>query len=67
MSEKLTKTLKKKTLDLGAAVVGIADATLYDKAPEKHRPNDILKGATGVVSIGIPMPKAVLQESLPTL
>jgi len=67
MKRAFSERLKKKALDLGAVVVGIADASLYGKAPEKHRPNDILKGATGVVSIGIPMPKAVLQESLPTL
>ena len=67
MDGELTKKLKKRVLDLGGAVVGVADAALYGEAPEKHRPRDILRGAMGVVSIGIPMPKAVLQESLPTL
>jgi epoxyqueuosine reductase len=67
MDENLTKKLKKKSVDLGASLVGIADASLYDEAPENHRPNDILKDATCVISIGIAMPKAVLQQSLPTL
>ena len=67
MNGNLTKKLKKKSMDLGASLVGIADASLYDQAPENHRPKDLLKDATCVISIAVVMPKAVLQQSLATL
>ncbi len=67
MNETLTKKLKKKAVALGASLVGIADASLYDKAPENHRPKDLLNDAACVISLAVPMPKAVLQQSLATL
>lgn len=66
MSLEFTKKIKKKAKEFGAVVVGVADAGLYDLAPEKHKPTDILANATSVISIGVPMSRAVLQESMPT-
>jgi len=66
MGKSLSNKIKVKAKELGVSVVGIADASLYREAPENHRPGDILQGATGVISIGIPLSRAVLQEAWPT-
>ena len=45
--------IKQKALEMGADAVGIAAVSdFYRYAPEGHRPDDILKGAKSVVSIG---------------
>lgn len=66
MSIQLSELLKLKAIDLGATVVGIADGDGFESAPEGHKPRDILEGATGVVSIGVAQPKAVLRRAMPT-
>ena len=53
----LTPKLKETALELGTAVVGIADAARYGEAPDGHRPEDIMEGATCVVSMGFLQPK----------
>jgi hypothetical protein len=52
MKEELSKRLKKKSLDLGADAIGVAGDEGFDQAPEGHRPEDILKGARCVISLG---------------
>ena len=42
MREELSKPLKKKALDLGADIVGVASNEGFDQAPQGHRPEDIL-------------------------
>ena len=42
----------------GALVVGVADATRFDAAPEGFRPDDLLPGANRVVVIGGGAPRA---------
>lgn len=66
MKEELSKRLKKKALDLGADVVGAASNRGFDQAPEGHRPEDILKGARCVVSLGFAQPNTVIQKAMPT-
>lgn len=57
--DNLTQELKEKAVEYGATVVGIADATLYKGAPEGHRPEDILNGATSVLSMGFLQPAQI--------
>lgn len=40
MKEELSKRFKKKALDLGADVVGVAGKKGFDQAPEGHRPEE---------------------------
>jgi len=62
----LSEKLKEKGLELGASIVGIADVNQFDKAPEHHKPSDILKCAAAVISIGVAQPKAVIQHAMPS-
>jgi len=62
----LSNKLKERAIELGASVVGIADAGRFDEAPEGHRPTDILEDATAVISIGVTQPKAIIQRAMPT-
>jgi epoxyqueuosine reductase QueG len=66
MRKNLSKALKEKAIELGASVVGIADAGRFDEAPEGHKPTDILDDATSITSIGVAQPRAVIQRSMPT-
>jgi epoxyqueuosine reductase QueG len=66
MKEELSKRLKKKALDFGADVVGVAGNEGFDKASEGHRPEDILKGARCVISLGFAQPNTVIQKAMPT-
>jgi epoxyqueuosine reductase QueG len=66
MKEELSKRLKKKALDLGADVVGAASNRGFDQAPEGPRPEDILKGARCVISLGFAQPNTVIQKAMPT-
>ena len=66
MKEELSKRLKKKALDLGADVVGVAGNEGFDQTPEGHRPKDILKGARCVISLGFAQPNTVIQKAMPT-
>jgi epoxyqueuosine reductase QueG len=66
MKEELSKRLKKKALDLGADAVGVADNEGFDQAPEGHRPEDILKGARCVISLGFTQPNTVIQKAMST-
>jgi epoxyqueuosine reductase QueG len=62
----LTGAVREKAFELGARVVGIADATHYEGAPEGHKPGDILEGANCVVSMGFPHPRTVIEKAMPT-
>lgn len=64
--ENVSRRLKKKALELGASVVGIADVERFDKAPEHHKPRDILENAAVVISIGLAQPKAVIESAMPS-
>lgn len=66
MDVQISKQLRDKALELGVSVVGFADAGGFDGAPKGHEPRDILENATGVVSIGIAQPKAILRKAMPT-
>ena len=66
MGKNLSKRLKEKAIELGASVVGIADARKFDEAPEGHRPRDVLEDATAVISMGVAQPRAVIQRAMPT-
>ena len=50
--------LKSVALKGGAAVCGVADAAAFDaRAPEKHRPGDLLPGARTVIVVGGSQPR----------
>lgn len=66
MKAEFSKRLKEKALELGASVVGIAEATQFDQAPEKHKPTDILEDATAVISMGVVQPKAIITQAKPS-
>ncbi len=66
MKEELSKRLKKKAIDLGADVIGVAGNKGFGQAPEGHRPEDILKGARCVISLGFAQPNTVIQKAMPT-
>jgi epoxyqueuosine reductase QueG len=66
MKRELSRRLKKKALDLGADVAGVAGNEGFDQAPEGHRPEDILKGARCVISLGFAQPSTVIQKAMPT-
>lgn len=59
----LTSRVKKTAKDLGAKIVGIAEADRFGEAPEGHRPNDILEDAKSVVVLAIPLLKSVLRNA----
>ena len=65
-SKNLSNRLKEKAIELGASVVGIADAGRFDEAPVGHNPTDILDDAACVISIGVAQPRAVIQRAMPT-
>ena len=53
-----TAKLKSVALKGGATVCGVADAAAFDaRAPEKHRPGDLLPGARSVVVVGGAQPR----------
>ena len=49
----LTGRIKTRALDLGADIVGVADAGRFGEAPQGHKPGDILEGAKSVVVLAI--------------
>lgn len=59
----LTSRVKKTAKDLGAKIVGIAEADRFGEALEGHRPNDILEDAKSVVVLAIPLLKCVLRNA----
>lgn len=66
MDKELSKKLKEKGREFGAAVIGIAGAEGFQQAPEGHKPWDILPGATSVISMGFAQPNTVLEKAMPT-
>jgi len=56
--------LKQEIIDYakmnGASVVGIAGTGRFDKAPKGHRPNDFLPKAKTVISMGVSLPKRLV-------
>ncbi len=66
MDNNISEAIKMRAIDLGASVVGIADAVLFGETPAGHGPESILEGASGVVSIGVAQPKAVMNRAMPT-
>jgi epoxyqueuosine reductase len=64
--DRLTGKIKDYALRMGVKVFGIADAGNLEGAPEGHRPRDVLKGAKNVILLGIPTPKAIIVDGLPT-
>ena len=53
MEETKESHLKKKALELGADAVGIASVKdFHDYAPKGHRPDDLLKDAKSVITLG---------------
>lgn len=66
IKEDFSKRLKKKALDLGADVVGIAGKEGFGQAPEGYRPENILRGATCVISLGFAQPNTVVEKAMPT-
>ncbi|WXG39545.1 MAG: 4Fe-4S binding protein [Candidatus Freyarchaeum deiterrae] len=59
----LTVRVKKIAQDLGAKIVGVAEADRFGEAPEGYRPNDILEDAESVVVLAIPLLKGVLRNA----
>lgn len=54
-----TRRLKAAALNGGAMVVGVADAAAFaERAPARHRPDDLLPGARAVVVVGGAQPRA---------
>ncbi len=54
--EDLTKSVKEVARKAGANLVGIAPVERFVKAPEGHKPNDLLKTAKSVISMVCAMP-----------
>ncbi len=59
----LTSRVKKIAQDLGAKIVGVAEADRFGEAPEGHRPNVILGDAKSVVVLAIPLLKGVIKNA----
>jgi len=53
MNEKLTASVKKLAHNLGADLVGVAQADSFMEAPKGHRPEDLLRGARSVIVMAI--------------
>ena len=56
--------LKQKIIEYarsnGATVVGFADVSRFDNAPKGHHPNDFLSKAKSVISMGVILPKQLV-------
>lgn len=59
----LTGRVKTKALDLGADIVGVADAGRFGEAPQGHKPGDILEGAKSVVVLAIRLLKGAVSTA----
>ncbi len=56
----LTRDLKGFARDLGADLVGVADAEILNRrAPPNHRPHDLLPESRAVVSLGLKMLRSI--------
>ena len=53
MNEKLTACVKELAHNLGADLVGVAQADSFMEAPKGHRPEDLLRGARSVIVMAI--------------
>lgn len=63
MSEDLSKKVRELADESGADLIGIASAASFNEAPEKHRPEDFLKGAKSVIVIGMIVPIASMESA----
>ena len=59
----LTEKIKKYLYQMDIDIIGIADANheLFNDAPKKHHPKNILEGVKSVIIFGKPMPKSILK------
>jgi epoxyqueuosine reductase QueG len=59
----LTEKIKNYLYQMEMAVVGVASVEneLFNEAPKKHHPKNILENAKSVIIFGKPMPKSVLK------
>ena len=60
--ESLTEKVKFLATQSGAHLVGIASADRLMRAPQNHRPTDILPSATSVISVGMAMPASIVEK-----
>ena len=58
--EKLKEEARKLALDTGVDLMGVAPAERFSKAPEGHRPVDLLRGAQSVISFAVRIPVGTL-------
>lgn len=61
--EVLTAQVKELAKNLGADLVGVAQAESFAGAPAGHRPGDLLRGARSVVTVAIHLPNAALETA----
>lgn len=63
MKEKITDSVKELAHSLGADLIGVAQAKSFAEAPEKHRPEDLLRGAQSVIVMAIHLLDASLESA----
>ena len=65
MDRLLTEEVKFWAKKLGAKLVGIASADLFEGAPQGFHPGDILPGAHSVVVVAVPLLYGIVEKSKP--
>ena len=63
----MSESVKEIARLCSASACGIADASLFGEAPQGFRPENVLKGAKAVISIGIKTPATIIFEAAPTV
>lgn len=58
----IKKEIKKFALENGADVVGITSNNRFQGAPEGHRPENYFENPNSLISIGIQMPRAAIEN-----
>ena len=61
--DKLTGKVKKAALDAGAALVGFAPVSRFDKAPAEYHPHTIFPQTKTVVAVTVPQPRGALKAA----
>ncbi len=64
--ENLKDTIKEFILSKGADLIGIASIGRFDRAPDSHKPEDILSDAKTVIVFAKRIPNSVVMDGLAT-
>ncbi len=60
------KEIKKLCRSFGADLVGVASVERFVKCSERISPNDVMPTARSVISLGMVLPKDILEQDIRT-